>query len=1050
MLEVRLLGQFDVRLDGQPVEIPSRPAQSLLAYLILSAGTAHRREKLAGLFWPEATESNARNNLRRALWRIRKAIRAGGREYLLADEISIAFDANSAYWLDASLLASAVATGWSVDGLMGIVSVYHGELLPGFYDEWVLLERERLQAVVDHKMQMLLDRLVEDQQWSDVLEWGERWIAQGHAPEPAYRALMIAHNGLGDSSSVAAVFQRCVGSLRRELGVEPSQQTRAVYERLSRGETGTGAPVQSAFADRPQITLEPPFSRLPVPATPFIGREVELAEIATRLADPACRLLSLIGPGGIGKTRLCLQAATAQLDRFRDGVFFVPLESLSSPQFVAPAIADALNFSLQGPQTPEQQIADYLRGKNVLLVLDNFEHVIEAAELVADLLQACLGLKILTTSHERLNLAEEWVFPIQGFEIPSETSVDNLEACSAAQLFLQRARQVKPGFAPAVADRLAIARTCRLVNGLPLGIELAAAWVKMMPCAEIAKEVERNLDFLSTSLHNVPERQRNLRAVFEYSWDRLTEEERRAFRQLAVFRGGFRREAAEAVLGEGQLVTSDESRRSSPVTHLATLATLSSLVDKSLLRVTESGRYDRHPLVYQYATEKLDAAAGEKDRVREHHGRYYAAFLEQRATNLKGAGQKEALAEIDEEIENMRLAWRWAIEGDHVIEIGRCLEGLASFYDTRGWYQEGEAAFEQAATALHSSSQAGEDWGESDVLGSVLARQGMCCFYLGRYDQARDLLERSLALLRSTGAHEEIAYALYFLGGVAVRRGDYARAKMLFQDSQTVARTGGERWLYGRALIALGSVANSLGEHSEAIGLLQESLAIFTEIGERRFMAAVLNELGIAVGQSGSPADARRFDEECLAIARELGDRRLTVIASNNLAWNLHELGQSAAAEPYLLESLGIAREIGDRAAMVVILNSLGDVTCALGDYQASKNHFHEALTLAAEIRFAPQILYSLVGLANRLSKQGDAPRAVELLVHPLRHPAVEQVDKTRAERLLAELRPKLSPSAFDSAWERGQARTLMDVIEEELGDTLRESLRLALDTSAS
>ncbi len=234
MLEIRLLGQFDVRIDGQPVEIPSRPAQSLLAYLLLNPGTAHRREKLAGLFWPDATESNARNNLRYALWRIRKAIEPG-RTYLIADELSIAFDAEAEYWLDVSVLERKMAEAGTAEDLVGVVSVYGGELLPGFYDEWVALERERLHGVFERKMQMLLDRLIEGQRWAEVLEWGERWIALGRVPEPAYRALLIAHSGLGDMSAVAAVYHRCVETLHKELGVEPSEQTRTLYERLIKG-----------------------------------------------------------------------------------------------------------------------------------------------------------------------------------------------------------------------------------------------------------------------------------------------------------------------------------------------------------------------------------------------------------------------------------------------------------------------------------------------------------------------------------------------------------------------------------------------------------------------------------------------------------------------------------------------------------------------------------------------------------------------------------------------------------------------------------------------
>ncbi len=256
MLEVRLLGQFDVRLDGRPIEIASRPAQSLLAYLILNPGTAHRREKLAGLLWPDTAEANARRNLRQALWHVRKTLEPAGRDYFLADDISIAFDANSDYWLDVSVLDRKTAADWSPEDLIGVVSVYGGDLLPGFYDEWATLERERLQAVFEYKMKLLLDRLVEARRWEDALEWGERWIALGHVPEPAYRALILAHAGMGDLSKMAATYRRCVEALRKELGVEPSEQTRALHERLARGESVPGLSTGATFSTRYRVEGE--------------------------------------------------------------------------------------------------------------------------------------------------------------------------------------------------------------------------------------------------------------------------------------------------------------------------------------------------------------------------------------------------------------------------------------------------------------------------------------------------------------------------------------------------------------------------------------------------------------------------------------------------------------------------------------------------------------------------------------------------------------------------------------------------------------------------
>jgi len=759
-------------------------------------------------------------------------------------------------------------------------------------------------------------------------------------------------------------------------------------------------------------------NNLPQRATTFIGRETELAEIATRLADPDHRLLTLIGPGGVGKTRVALQAAVGQIRKSSNGVFFVPLEALSAQEFIAQAIADALDFSLQGEQEPQTQILNYLREKNLLLVLDNFEHLLDGAAIVSDILQACPDVKILATSREPLNLAEEWVLPIPGLRVPSDEPIHGIEQYSGVQLFLARARRVKPNFSLTATDEPFVVRICQLLGGLPLAMELAAAWVRTLPCADIVREIERSLDFLSTSLRNVPERQRSMRAVFEHSWNLLTEPERQAFRQLAVFHGGFRREAAAQVVG-------------------TTLEMLRALVDKSLLYVTETGRYERHPLVWQYAGDKLEEAAGEKETVQDRHSAYYAAFLQQRAADLKGARQMEALKEIDEEIENVRAAWRWMVTRSKVAEIGQSLGCLDLFYSMHYWHQEGDQAFAQAAAALRGIA-AEPDAETNLVLGSVLARQGWFCGFQ-RPSQGRDLLHQSLALLRLTGASGEIAFVLGLLGDHAGWSGDYAQARRYYQESLAVARRSGERWLIAYALRDLGALAVMVGDYTEAEQRLQEGLAIHKEIGNRRGIAFTLYRLGNAARLRGNLSEAKLLLEECLAVSRDAGV--MTALAIGRLGEVAFDLGEYPEAQRYFQESLVTARELGARDLMAYYQAHLGDVACALGDYLAAQQHFLEGLQIAMEFPDVLAALYNLRGLANLSAKRGDKERAIELLAHPLRHPAASKEVKDRAERLLAELAAELPAETVTTALERGRAKTLVAVAEEILGIKLPESL---------
>src|SRR6266487_3902743 len=350
MLEVRLLGKFDVRRDGKTIAITSRPAQSLFAYLILNAGTSHRREKLAGLLWPDSLEETARDNLRHALWRMRKALQAASStRFLHADDVAISFKESSDYWLDAAEL-ERLSEDASSDGLIAALSDYQGELLPGFYDEWVILEREHLNSIFEHHMARLMSLLQDEKRWLDILDWGERWIKLGQKPESAFRALMSAHAAKGDMSKVAATYERCVKSLK-EFGIEPSEQTRALYERLKVGKenliTGPTVPVKEKRKESPKTNL-------PVPLTSFIGREKEVEEIVKLLGKH--RLVTLMGSGGVGKTRLAIGSGNRLMSKFKNGVWWVDLTGLNDPSLVPQVVAKVVNAH----EIPNQPLIDSL------------------------------------------------------------------------------------------------------------------------------------------------------------------------------------------------------------------------------------------------------------------------------------------------------------------------------------------------------------------------------------------------------------------------------------------------------------------------------------------------------------------------------------------------------------------------------------------------------------------------------------------------------------------------------------------------------------------
>ncbi|MCZ7546442.1 MAG: AAA family ATPase [Anaerolineae bacterium] len=405
------------------------------------------------------------------------------------------------------------------------------------------------------------------------------------------------------------------------------------------------------MSPRSRRPLEParPFKRPSLPAQPtaFIGRSDALAEIDRRLADPACRLLTLVGPGGIGKTRLALAVAEQRLRDFPDGVHFVSLAALSSPDAIAPAITSAFGLQLPRGGDPLHQLLAYLSDKKMLLVLDNYEHLRDGADLLVDLLEAAPGVMLLVTSREVLNLRAEWVHPVEGLHYPEEGAMDAPEGYDAVQLFVDRARRVQSGFSLA-QEQAGVQRVCRLVEGMPLALELAATWLRTLSCEAIADEIVRGNGFLATTMRDAPARHRSMRAVFDHSWRLLADEERAAFARLSVCRGGFTRAAAETVAG----VSLDLLRR---------------LGDKSLIRFNPDGaRYHVHELLRQYAAEQLEAS-GEDEAARVAHLRYFAAFMAARGIDIKGRRQRAGLDETEADFQNVRAAW----EGGRAARPGR-------------------------------------------------------------------------------------------------------------------------------------------------------------------------------------------------------------------------------------------------------------------------------------------------------------------------------------------------------------------------------------------
>jgi predicted ATPase/DNA-binding CsgD family transcriptional regulator len=656
---------------------------------------------------------------------------------------------------------------------------------------------------------------------------------------------------------------------------------------------------------------------LPSQTTPFVGRTQELTEILDLLNNTACRLLTLVGPGGIGKTRLALEAGGRLLDAYADGVYFVPLQVLDSPDLIIQAITETLSLPLDQCCDPREQLLCQLQPRSLLLILDNFEHLLEGADLVSDILTEAPDVKIIVTSREALNLQEEWLWPVRAMHYPDLATAQQegdlrLEDYSAVQLFVQSAQRIRPDFSPD-HEALGVARICALVEGMPLGLELAAAWVRVLSCDEIAREIQRSLDFLETRARNVPPRHRSMRVVLDHSWNLLTSDEQDIFKRLSVFRGSFTRDAAAAVAG-------------------ATLTTLSALVDKSLVRRDTSELYDLHELVRQYAERELNASLDESLQAHHDHARYYMSFLGQQWGDLLGSRPKEALQAIEQEMKNVRAAWGWA--SVHLLEADllRGLDSLGFFYDTRGWYRDGEKMLALAAESVRGGSQ---DPQRSLLLGKILAWQGMLCNSLTRFDDARALLQEGLAIFHRLESGPDIAFGLGRLGEVADFEGRTPDARRYFEESLQVYRAVGDRWGEAWVLNWLGILAD---ESDTRHALVKQSAAIFRELGSLWGTAVLIPIQGFMAIPEGDYAEVRRIAQEGLVLCREIG-----------IQWGV--------ALSYWL---------------------LGYSDQAMGNYRDAVQAFTQALRISMDIHLPRYVAYTAYGMGQILGTLGLDEQALE------------------------------------------------------------------------
>lgn len=696
-------------------------------------------------------------------------------------------------------------------------------------------------------------------------------------------------------------------------------------------------------------------NNLPIQSTPFVGRKKEISEIIEILKEPECRVLTITGPGGVGKTRIAIQAGAEIIEEFPDGAFLVPLELLNTKELIAGKIADSIGFNFYSRDEPTIQIINYLREKNMLLIMDNFEHIIEGADIVSRILKNTENVKFLITSREILKIQGEWNYDLKGFGYPGDDA--KFEEYDGVKLFVNGVRRAKPDFRLSDDDKYWIIRICRMVQGLPLAIEIASAWIKVLSCREIAEEIQKNIDFLTTSLRDVPERHRSLRAVFDYSWELLKENEKRALKYLSIFRGGFTRESAEKVAN-------------------VDLNLLLSLIEKSLIK-KENSKYSMLNLTLRYAEKKLRQNLEEYKFIKQRYVDYYSDFIEEKKIYMRTPEQKEKFYKpLTEEIENIRDVWEYAIENKFVDKIEKFIEPLHFFYSERSRYQEGKLIFEMAESKLRDLQ------GKDGLLlySKILARLGSFYLSMGFYKEAKEHFERGLKVFKKFNLKKEIVMVYRKLGLIFHYLGDYKKSEEFFEKALKIAKELNDKYEISGVMNNIGLIYLQIQEYDRAKELFEGSLEIWKEVNYKKGIALSLGNLGLIYHYKGDYQKADEFLRRSLELEIELENMVGIARVYYNIGLNYKHMGNYREAKKHYEKALEIERNTGDRMGVAISLNALADLKLEQGDYSQAEDISIKALELSREMGNAVSEAEALYNLGEDLIQKGEPDRGIEYI----------------------------------------------------------------------
>ncbi len=1024
-LSLSFLGSYRVGVNQKVMPISrTKKIEVLLAYLVMEKAQAHLRTTLDHLLFPNLPEKAARTNLRQTITRLRRLVHddEATPSFFFFTPETAQFNVASNYTLDVQTFLTNVR-GCSLHkgsrddfcegcalAVAGAVELYSGPFLDGIFVEdshaferWVETWRTQLHHEMLNALKWLVNYHEGRGEYQIALTYVQQLLALEPWQEQAYQQGMrlLTYEGRRDEALI--IYKKCQAVLQRELQVDPALETELLAQRIQ------------------TMAEERPYQLPSVSERPFIGRDKEFGDIRQRLARQEQRLLTLMGPGGIGKTQLALRIGWAiakeNIGPFIDGVFFISLvdDQLTAHRItdnlLVTAISEAVSSTLIASLSPKQQLLRLFRDKNCLLILDNCENLETSGRLfIANIIRQTPSVKVLVTSRERLNIAEEWVVDVDGLPHPfsdfkQQTGLpllvtDQMGDSDSVKLFCQRASQVDSGFSwkgLSIEEKTAVVRICQLTGGMPLALEMAAAWVRVLSCQEIALEIDNKLTILSSTFVNQPARHQSMRAVFEYSWQMLSLVEQDVLTQLSVFRGQFDWNAAQSLVD-------------------FTLLTLTNLCDKSLLQHIQTANgtwYQMHPLLKQFAVEKLGNE--QKVLLQANHAAYYGRYLSQRVEQFRGPELADVLQELTQNIEDIRAGWLWTIEQERIDLIGEYCFSLYQFYALRNWNFEGRDMFRKAVDVVQKFNDVPlpqMDPTDAHLLLQLSTRLAEFCTASGNLDEAETLLQVGKEMGHFFEDPVELALVYEKYGMIVYRRGQYEAALESLQYGYKIAEEIDSKQSQAHILMSMGAVARDMTNYAQAASYFEQSLSLYRELASQWGYAHAMRLLAWILYQQGDYEGAVHYLDQSFAEFQQLNDQI-------GVAHIWYTRGQIACAEAQydqaqklFNQGLTLFQTGNFLKGVAISYEGLAKVASKLQQIQKAKGYFLTSFETAVTIQDLPLILELLLGISCLLlqsypNEDQRTREAIDLLAVAYTHPVASSVIKERAHNLWAKFIPK-------------------------------------------